>query len=562
MSKANLKTFCAYGFSHINIRPDGRTSLCCRAQENIAVNGRDLSLHHETFQEIWNSTYMRDARRRMIYGEPVAACAGCYRTEQEGGKSLRDHANSWENIASIFGTENLDEVYGVGEEIVSENGGLAPPPSSLHFWLGNLCNLKCRMCNAEFSSQIAADAIHSRWNGELVRKIALLPNFLKGVAYEGFGTLETRGDVVCRIIPPGEMVRISLPQSGDPVGRLHLSGFSDENGQCRLVMTLGNQLMKDLAIDSPRWNVEIALPLPVHFPDLITIGLKFEGIQSQIGVQNLTLHTSPPLGKGQPREIVSRFPENPAWFDNEDVILKEIMTAPERLRWISFAGGEPMLSRRIETLLSTLVERGVPDRTSLFFSTNGTQKSPKLFELLKRFRWVGMAFSFDGIGPLQEYIRPPSNWGQISGNILRYREEGIAVEVHPTPQAYNVFGLLELIEFCDRMELKIVLNNVLYWPRYLSFDMLPGEIIAEALGEWRNYRETRCRPDRIRDVDTVISALSRPRPADINELQEMFIRFTNDLDKSRGQSLKIANPRLYRRLVDEGLVFEGKYSDI
>jgi hypothetical protein len=118
------------------------------------------------------------------------------------------------------------------------------------------------MCNAEFSSQIAADAIHSRWNGELVRKVALLPNFLKGVTYEGFGSLETRGDVVCRIIPPGEMVRISLPQSGDPVGRLHLSGFSDENGQCRLVMTLGNQLMKDLVIDSPRWNVEIALPLP------------------------------------------------------------------------------------------------------------------------------------------------------------------------------------------------------------------------------------------------------------------------------------------------------------
>ena len=57
----------------------------------------------------------------------------------------------------------------------------------------------------------------------------------------------------------------------------------------------------------------------------------------------------------------------------------------------------------------------------------------------------------------------------------------------------------------------------------------------------------------------VLSALSLARPADVSDLQEEFIAFTNDLDRDRGQTLEVAEPRLYQELTAAGLTFRGKY---
>ena len=102
------------------------------------------------------------------------------------------------------------------------------------------------------------------------------------------------------------------------------------------------------------------------------------------------------------------------------------------------------------------------------------------------------------------------------------------------------------------------MNNILHGPRYLSFEILPESIINEGILEWETYRSS-CRPEQVAEVDTIIGALQRPRPADIERLQEEFIRFTNDLDKSRSESFAQANPRLYQRLVEEGFRFENKF---
>jgi hypothetical protein len=92
--------------------------------------------------------------------------------------------------------------------------------------------------------------------------------------------------------------------------------------------------------------------------------------------------------------------------------------------------------------------------------------------------------------------------------------------------------------------------------------MLPQMVIDEILHDWLKYLDTECTKDNRWQVKTVIAALKRPRPHsdELKSLQEKFIHFTNDLDRSRKQSLANACPQLYGHLVLAGLTFSDKYT--
>jgi len=228
---------------------------------------------------------------------------------------------------------------------------------------------------------------------------------------------------------------------------------------------------------------------------------------------------------------------------------------------INFAGGEPLINPMFSVILEKLVDTGYAAHISLFISSNATKHSSRLSALLTKFWSVELAFSVDGIGKLQEYIRSPSKWDTIIRNVFAFQKENIPVSIRPTAQAYNIFGLLELVRWCEKSELPFNLNNVLYSPSFLSMDMLPQVAIDEALQDWVEYLDTECTEDNRWHVQTMIAALRRPRPKsrDLAVLQDLFIRFTNDLDYSRGQSFAVACPRLHDRLVAAGFDFHGKY---
>jgi hypothetical protein len=151
------KTFCALPFHHISISNDGTARLCCRSARSIMSDGQCLSVHQKTFGQIWNSDYLRSVRSRMIEGAEIEDCVKCYETEADGGTSLRQMMNS--HARDIFEVPEDDQIIEKAKAIVCNHGGNAQPPSTLHLWLGNLCNLKCRMCSPMYSSQIASDSV-------------------------------------------------------------------------------------------------------------------------------------------------------------------------------------------------------------------------------------------------------------------------------------------------------------------------------------------------------------------------------------------------------------------
>src|SRR5207253_1379766 len=72
-------------------------------------------------------------------------------------------------------------------------------PKALDLHMGNLCNLKCRMCHGQSSSAIAADPVHSRWAPSGVGparwragEAVIAPEPVLGVESAGIGLDEVR----------------------------------------------------------------------------------------------------------------------------------------------------------------------------------------------------------------------------------------------------------------------------------------------------------------------------------------------------------------------------------
>ncbi|WP_228024101.1 twitch domain-containing radical SAM protein [Synechocystis salina] len=158
------KTFCILPFYQTVIDNKGKIKLCSQTLAlDLESEGEILSLENMNLDKAWNSAYFRKLRHTLVTGEKAASCQKCYQKEQDGGTSLRQVCNAHFPTRTIPQTrEELEAEIG---NIITNEQGQAPFPSALHLWLGNTCNLKCRMCSQQYSSSIAQDPVHSRWYG-------------------------------------------------------------------------------------------------------------------------------------------------------------------------------------------------------------------------------------------------------------------------------------------------------------------------------------------------------------------------------------------------------------
>jgi len=149
-------TFCILPWIHLAVFPEGSARLCCVAEE--PAKDKTLSLQSHSLPDVWNSEYMRDARRKMLDGRPVKDCRQCYHLERTmDGHSNRTAANDkWRRELG----PRFDSIV----EQATKRDHVAPQlPLYYQLMPGNVCNLKCRMCFPTFSSMIERDPVHSRW---------------------------------------------------------------------------------------------------------------------------------------------------------------------------------------------------------------------------------------------------------------------------------------------------------------------------------------------------------------------------------------------------------------
>jgi len=137
------KSYCAKLWNHQYVHMSGSFRYCCATMENLKdKKGNRLHINNNSLENAWNSEDIRQARLRMINGESVPACVKCVEQEDRGYQSMRDKRDMALNFVRT-----------------EKDGSVVHAPSSIELHLGNLCNLKCKMCGQQYSNQIGKELL-------------------------------------------------------------------------------------------------------------------------------------------------------------------------------------------------------------------------------------------------------------------------------------------------------------------------------------------------------------------------------------------------------------------
>ena len=77
----NSDSYCAMPFVGVNVTSGGNMRYCCFAEDILEQDGFPLSINEATLKEGWNSTTIKEARKKMMDGEEVPGCARCTKEE-------------------------------------------------------------------------------------------------------------------------------------------------------------------------------------------------------------------------------------------------------------------------------------------------------------------------------------------------------------------------------------------------------------------------------------------------------------------------------------------------
>jgi MoaA/NifB/PqqE/SkfB family radical SAM enzyme len=136
--------FCVLPWISLETSPIGTVRPCCLAEEEITDNaGEKFNLATAQFSTIQNSHYMRRLRQEFIDKKQPQTCRKCFREERSGRTSKRMHT-----------LDRLKHMIPVQDWTID-----AKPLMFLDLKLGNICNLKCRICGSWSSSTFATEEL-------------------------------------------------------------------------------------------------------------------------------------------------------------------------------------------------------------------------------------------------------------------------------------------------------------------------------------------------------------------------------------------------------------------
>jgi sulfatase maturation enzyme AslB (radical SAM superfamily) len=159
--RAPSDTFCVLPWIHLCANERGVVHPCCFSLDTPVVGRDGKTFRIDRPDEVaaaWRSEFMRAMRRQMLAGERPAVCALCYRTEDLGGSSYRQSENA--------------EYAALMPELAASTAPDGDAPQRYHYVdlrLGNLCNLRCRMCSPQASKLLVEEFgairkdVHAKW---------------------------------------------------------------------------------------------------------------------------------------------------------------------------------------------------------------------------------------------------------------------------------------------------------------------------------------------------------------------------------------------------------------
>jgi len=136
--------FCVLPWVSLEASPVGTVRPCCLADDEITTDtGGKFDLGTADLIQVRNSRYMQTLRQEFLQKKQPKTCRKCWNEERAGRTSKRMHT--------------LDRL----KHMISDDAWTqeAKPLQFLDLKLGNICNLKCRICGSWSSSTFAAEEL-------------------------------------------------------------------------------------------------------------------------------------------------------------------------------------------------------------------------------------------------------------------------------------------------------------------------------------------------------------------------------------------------------------------
>ncbi len=257
----------------------------------------------------------------------------------------------------------------------------------------------------------------------------------------------------------------------------------------------------------------------------------------------------------------AKFSQN--WYKNPR-FLENVYRWIPYIKKISLTGGEPTLIKEVWELIEYIKDNGYSKNIALHMNINCTHVPEKLLDAFNHFQKVDLYLSIDGYKKVQEYIRYPSKWEIVENNvkkILKQKNEKTYVVLIPTLQIYNIFNITELFQWAENFfdKMNIYYNHFNLNRKILDFDILPKSIKQICLDKILNYKNhiliTKLEKINMSfyiGLESLKNLLSKPSPPDSKYHLAEFRKYTEMLDKKRGNSFQKTFPELYELLEEDG----------
>jgi hypothetical protein len=238
------------------------------------------------------------------------------------------------------------------------------------------------------------------------------------------------------------------------------------------------------------------------------------------------------------------------WSEMPEV-WEEIFKVSNSVEEVNFAGGEPFLNLAHVNYLQHLVDSKLSRNIRLSYNTNLTRIPIWLEPMLTEFKSIRIMVSVDGIGPLGELIRYPLKWRTFESNLaelnlLKFRQpEKLEVAFNTTVQAYNVFGLIDLVDYLAKSPFenlpRTTFANFLQNPSYFNATNLPNEIKLEAHTKITEFLQSHSNHESINFLRAALRQLETPGS---EEVTDSFRRVTKFYDRQRQQNFPDLVPEM------------------
>lgn len=164
---------------------------------------------------------------------------------------------------------------------------------------------------------------------------------------------------------------------------------------------------------------------------------------------------------------------------------------------VSFAGGEPLMTKSFYDICKKIKELGREKEISISMVTNGSvlnRHGENVLETIDGFAEVGLSISIDCVGEQHDYWRHKGTWDKVLSNLKEFHKfklanpKSVFTKIRTAiswPNAYGARYVFDnLSQYVDKMRHNFVTN-----PWDLSIDCLPKEHLDKLIEHWKDYPE-------------------------------------------------------------------------